>query len=120
MSVNHFRSVFRALEFKNLLDHCPTSLLPTRLSKAWIYGIEVEMVVWGYLPATSGLWFFSSAISLTNGWKFQGSRWKFLGMPSWKFWEELPAAGGNFEDFEMEIMKIVLENGKIFACGAIF
>ena len=55
-----------------------------------------------------------------NGWKFQGSRWKFLGVPSWKFWEDLPSAGGNFEDFEMEIMKIVLENGENFACGAIF
>ena len=57
---------------------------------------------------------------LTNGWKFQGSRWKFLGVPSWKFWEDLPAAGGNFEDFEVEIMKIVLEMGIFFACGAIF
>ena len=61
------------------------------------------------------LWFFFLLqFHLRNGWKFQGSRWKFLGVPSWKFWEDLPAAGGNFEDVEMEIMKIVLENGENF------
>ena len=31
----------------------------------------------------------------------------------------MPAAGGNFEDFEVEIMKIVLENGK-FSPAALF
>ena len=64
--------------------------------------------------------FFSSALSFHKWLEISGLSLEIFGVPSWKFWEDLPAAGGNFEDFEMEMMKSVLENGEIFACGAIF